>query len=146
MFLSIPTTFSKYGSPGKTTMTVRRASKFCARRRVQIPDMFYLDPIHRAIPGMKEPWPECQSVFLGPKITRVPLLGTQGHKGTLAGRDPKLRQGHRRQPRSQGYPCEKVVRPWYVGPLYLVCGWNANAKECNESRNHNGQATQRGIC
>ena len=83
-------------------ITVRRASKFCARRRVQIPDMFYLDPIHRGIPGMKEPWPECQSVFLGPKITRVPLLGTQGHKGTLAGRDPKLRQA-RSPPTAQGH-------------------------------------------
>ena len=124
-----PDKVSKYGSSGQTTMTMRRASKFCARRRFQIPNIFYLDPIHRGIPGMKEPWPECQSVFLGPKITRVPLLGTQGHKGTLAGRDPKLRQGHRRQPRSQGYPCEKVVRPWYVGPLYTQI--NAHVKSAH---------------
>jgi len=65
--------------------------------------MFHLDRIHRGIPGMKEPWPECQSVFVGPNITRAPLLGTQVYKGTLAGRYVKLRQGHPRQPRPHGY-------------------------------------------
>ncbi len=29
----------------------------------QIADILYLDPIHRGIPGIKEPWPECQSDF-----------------------------------------------------------------------------------
>ncbi len=54
---------SKYGSPGQTTTIVRRASKLCARGQSQIPDTFYLDPIHRGTPGTKEPWPECQSDF-----------------------------------------------------------------------------------
>ena len=31
--------------------------------RSQSPDMFYLDPVHRGIPAIKQPWPECQSDF-----------------------------------------------------------------------------------
>ena len=42
------------------TMPARRASKFCAKRRSQCLKMFFLKLISLVIPGMMEPWPECQ--------------------------------------------------------------------------------------
>ena len=42
------------------TMPARRASKFCARSWSQCLKMFFLKLISLVIPGMMEPWPECQ--------------------------------------------------------------------------------------
>ena len=52
--------FSKYGQSVQMTMPARRASKFCAKRRALLPKMFFQSPISRVIPGIIEPWPECQ--------------------------------------------------------------------------------------
>ena len=57
-----PGKFCKYDPSAQMTMPARSASKFCARTRSECPEIFYLDLIHRGIPGMKEPWPECQSL------------------------------------------------------------------------------------
>ena len=42
------------------TMSARRASKFCAKRCAVLPEMFFQSPISQVIPGIIEPWPECQ--------------------------------------------------------------------------------------
>ena len=52
--------FSKSGQSSQMTMPARRASKFCAKRRSQCLKMFFLKLISLVIPGMMEPWPECQ--------------------------------------------------------------------------------------
>ena len=52
------------GPCAQMTMTVRSASKFCARNRSQSPNIFDLDLISRVIPGQIEPWPECQPYCL----------------------------------------------------------------------------------
>ena len=51
---------SLYGSPGQTTMTMSRVSKFCARGRSQSINIFHLDSTYLGILGVIEPWPECQ--------------------------------------------------------------------------------------
>ena len=51
-------------------MTMRRASKLCARRRLQIPNIFNLDPINRGTLGIIEPWPECQPEESRPREVR----------------------------------------------------------------------------
>ena len=55
-----PGIFSKYGRSDQMTMPARRASKFCAKRRSQCLKMFFLKLISLVIPGIREPWPECQ--------------------------------------------------------------------------------------
>ena len=52
--------FSKSGQSDQMTMPARRASKFSAKRRALLPEMFFQSPISRVIPGIIEPWPECQ--------------------------------------------------------------------------------------
>ena len=50
----------KYDPSAQMTMPARSASKFCARTRSECPDMFVLNLMSLVIPGMIEPWPECQ--------------------------------------------------------------------------------------
>ena len=45
---------------GQMTIPARRASKFSAKRRALLPEVFFQSPISRVIPGIIEPWPECQ--------------------------------------------------------------------------------------
>ena len=52
--------FSKSGQSDQMTMPARRASKFSAKRRALLPEVFFQSPISRVIPGIIEPWPECQ--------------------------------------------------------------------------------------
>ena len=52
--------FSKSGQSEQMTMPARRASKFSAKRRALLPEVFFQSPISRVIPGIIEPWPECQ--------------------------------------------------------------------------------------
>ena len=51
---------SKYGSSVRMTMPVRRASKFSAKRRAALLPIFFQSLISLVIPGIVEPWPECQ--------------------------------------------------------------------------------------
>ena len=59
----VPKQLFKYGSPGQTTMTMSRVSKFCARGRSQSPNIFDLESIYRGKLGIIEPWPECQPIL-----------------------------------------------------------------------------------
>ena len=52
--------FSKSGQSDQMTMSARRASKFSAKRHALLPEVFFQSPISRVIPGILEPWPECQ--------------------------------------------------------------------------------------
>ena len=52
--------FSKSGQSDQMTMPARRASKFSAKRRALLPEVFFQSLISRVIPGIIEPWPECQ--------------------------------------------------------------------------------------
>ena len=52
--------FSKSGQSVQMTMPARRASEFSAKRRALLPEVFFQSPISRVIPGIIEPWPECQ--------------------------------------------------------------------------------------
>ena len=51
---------SKYGRSDQMTMPGRRASKFSAKRRALLSEVFFQSPISRVIPGIIDPWPECQ--------------------------------------------------------------------------------------
>ena len=42
------------------TMPARRASKFSAKRRALLPEVFFQSLNSQAIPGFCEPWSECQ--------------------------------------------------------------------------------------
>ena len=50
----------KSGQSAQMTMPARRASEFSAKRRALLPEVFFQSPISRVIPGIIEPWPECQ--------------------------------------------------------------------------------------
>ena len=52
--------FSKSGQSVQMTMPARRASKFSVKRRALLPEVFFQSPCSRVIPGIIEPWPECQ--------------------------------------------------------------------------------------
>jgi len=57
--------------------SLRRASKFCAKRRVSWLTVFFLSLISYVIPGKLEPWAECQLELildLQPKTTYRPEL------------------------------------------------------------------------
>ena len=67
------------------TMPARRASKFCAKRRSQCLKKFFLKLISLVIPGMMEPWPECQpkeSQGAPKEASRRHSGGTQGTQGS----------------------------------------------------------------
>ena len=51
---------SKSRQSDQMTMPARRASKFSAKRRALLPEVFFQSPISRVIPGIIEPWPERQ--------------------------------------------------------------------------------------
>ena len=52
--------FSKSGQSGQMTMPARRASKFSAKRRAVLLHIIFQSLIYSVIPGIIEPWPECQ--------------------------------------------------------------------------------------
>ena len=52
--------FSKSGQSDQMTMPARRASKFSAKRRALLPEVFFQSLNSQAIPGFCEPWSECQ--------------------------------------------------------------------------------------
>ena len=52
--------FSKSGQSVQMTMPARRASKFSAKRRALLPEVFFQSLISQTIPGFCEPWSECQ--------------------------------------------------------------------------------------
>ena len=54
---------SLYGSPGQTTITNRRVSKFCVGWRSQSANIFDLESISLGKPRNIVPWPECQPEF-----------------------------------------------------------------------------------
>ena len=57
--------FANMVSAVQTTITARTASKFCARRRSEWPELFFLDLISWWISGSIEPGPECQPKWHG---------------------------------------------------------------------------------
>ena len=59
--------FANMGSPANLTITVRTASKFCARSRSQSNHIFNLVLVSEVISGNCEPWPECHSVTVHAK-------------------------------------------------------------------------------
>ena len=79
------------------TMPARRASKFCAKRRSQCLKMFFLKLISLVIPGMMEPWPECQPKESQEAPKRHPG-GTQ--EAPRASRAPKASEREILQPLS----------------------------------------------
>ena len=52
--------FPKSGQSVQMTMPARRAPKFSAKRRAVTPEVFSQSLIYWVIPGILEPWPECQ--------------------------------------------------------------------------------------
>ena len=61
MNLRLPWTFfAKSGQSDQMTMPARRASKFSAKSRALLPEVFFQSPIYRVISGIIEPWPECK--------------------------------------------------------------------------------------
>ena len=52
--------FSKSGKSDQMTMPARRASKFSAKRRAIIFLLIFQSLNYQAIPGICEPWSECQ--------------------------------------------------------------------------------------
>ena len=52
--------FSKSGQSDQMTMPARRASKFSAKRRAIIFLLIFQSLNSQAIPGICEPWSECQ--------------------------------------------------------------------------------------
>ena len=50
----------KSGQSVQMTMPASRASKFCAQRRAESPEVFSQSMISEVISGIIKPWPECQ--------------------------------------------------------------------------------------
>ena len=65
MKICVSEQFSLYGSPGQTTITMSRVSKFCARGRSQSINIFDLESHYMEKHGNIEPWPECPPELLG---------------------------------------------------------------------------------
>ena len=65
MKICVSEQLSLYGSPGQTTITMSRVSKFCARGRSQSINIFHLESNYIETPGNIEPWPECPPELLG---------------------------------------------------------------------------------
>ena len=63
--------FANMGSPANLAITVRTASKFCARSRSQRENIFNLEPISWVISGIWEPWPECYCAFGDPQLLKI---------------------------------------------------------------------------
>ena len=55
-----PLDFFLSGQSDQMTMPARRASKFSAKRRALLPEVFFQSLNSQAIPGFCEPWSECQ--------------------------------------------------------------------------------------
>ena len=59
-------------------MPARRASKFSAKRRALLPEVFFQSLNYQAIPGFCEPWSECQPGETGPQGLGEPPGGALG--------------------------------------------------------------------
>ena len=70
--------FSKSGQSDQMTMPTRRASKFSAKRRALLPEVFFQSLNSQAIPGFCEPWSECQPGETGPQGLGEPPGGALG--------------------------------------------------------------------
>ena len=55
--------FSKNGSPGQTTVLMRRAAKFCVKPRSPFSEISHQDPKTIGKPPNIISWPECRSEF-----------------------------------------------------------------------------------
>ena len=64
LYFLILNNFSKNGSPGQTTMLMRRAAKFCVEPRSPFSEISHHDPKTLGKPPSIVSWPECQC-FLG---------------------------------------------------------------------------------
>ena len=64
VYFLILNNFSKNGSPGQTTMLMRRAAKFCVETRSPFSEISHHDPKTLGKPPSIVSWPECQC-FLG---------------------------------------------------------------------------------
>ena len=60
VYLLILKNFFKNGSPGQTTMLMRRASKFCVKPRSPFSEISHHDPETIGKPPSIVSWPECQ--------------------------------------------------------------------------------------
>ena len=69
---------SKSGQSDQMTMPARRASKFSAKRRALLPEVFFQSLISQAVPGFCEPWSECQPGETGPQGLGEPPGGALG--------------------------------------------------------------------
>ena len=63
MNICVSEQLSLYGSRGRTTITMSRASKLCARGRSQSQNMFYMESTSLGKPRNVVPWSECQPEF-----------------------------------------------------------------------------------
>ena len=63
VYFLILNNFSKNGSPGQTTMLMRRAAKFCVEPRSPFSEIFHHDPKTLGKPLIIVSWPECQPEF-----------------------------------------------------------------------------------
>ena len=63
MYFLILNNFFKNGSPGQTTMLMRRASKFCVEPRSPFSEIFHHDPKTLGKPLIIVSWPECRLGF-----------------------------------------------------------------------------------
>ena len=64
VYFLILNNFAKNGSPGQTTMLMRRAAKFCVEPRSPFSEISHHDPETLGKPPSIVSWPECQC-FLG---------------------------------------------------------------------------------
>ena len=63
VYFLILNNFSKNGSPGQTTMLMRRAAKFCVEPRSPFSYISHHDPKTLGKPLIIVSWPECQPEF-----------------------------------------------------------------------------------
>ena len=65
VYFLILNNFSKNGSPGQTTMLMRRAAKFCVEPRSPFSEIFHQESKTLGKPLNIVSWPECQPEFPG---------------------------------------------------------------------------------
>ena len=63
VYLLILNNFFKNGSPGQTTMLMRRAAKFCVEPRSPFSEIFHQESKNIGKPLNIVSWPECRTEF-----------------------------------------------------------------------------------
>ena len=65
------------------TMPARRAPKFSTKRRALLPEVFFQSLISQAVPGLCEPWSECQPGETGPQGLVEPPGARRGNRWAI---------------------------------------------------------------